>query len=298
MPRPFSPFAKAALLLALAGLCWSGTHVLGRAMAGHVPPFGTSFVRWAVPILILLPFVWGHLRRDWPLIRRHFLLLFALGLPGGPVFAGLQYVGLQYTTALNASIMNSLSPVLVAGAGALLFRDRVAPLQVAGIAISLAGVLLVVARADLEVLRTLALNSGDLILLVNQASWAIYSCCLRQKPAIHWLTFLFLICVFSSIGVAPFWLWEMAEGYHFQPTLLTAGALVYMAIFPGMVAFACFNRGTELIGATRAAPFTHLIPVFSAVLAVLFLGEHIALYHLAGFATILAGIWLAARGRG
>jgi drug/metabolite transporter (DMT)-like permease len=288
---------KAYLLLAFAGLCWSGTHIVGRAMAGHVPPMGATFVRWAVPILILLPFAWEHLKRDWPLIKKHWLILTCLGLPGGPVFAALQYSGLQYTTALNASIMNSVSPVLVAAFGAILFRDRLGPLQALGVATSLTGVLTVVSRGNLEVVRTLALNYGDLLLLLNQTSWAVYTTCLRLKPQIHWLSFLFIICVLSTIGTIPLWAQEIQSGYVFKADWMTFGALAYMAIFSGMVAFACFNVGTELVGANRASPFTHLIPLYSAVLSMVFLGEHLQLFHVAGFLTIIAGVWLAARGK-
>lgn len=298
MPRFLTTSGKAYLLLALTGLCWSGTHVVGRAMAGHVPPMGATFIRWSVPILILLPFAWPHLKRDWALIKRHWLILTCFGLPGGPVFAALQYSGLQYTTALNASIMNSVSPVLVAAFGAILFRDRLRPLQALGVTISLTGVLTLISRGNLEILRTLALNYGDVLLLINQASWAVYTTCLRLKPSIHWLSFLFIICLMSTIGIVPLWIHEMNSGYVFQATWLTFGSLAFMAIFSGMVAFACFNVGTELIGANRASPFTHLIPLYSAVLSLAFLDEHLQLFHVAGFFTILAGVWLAARGKG
>ncbi len=285
----------AIVLLALAGLCWSGTHVIGRAMADHVPPFGATFVRWFVPVLILLPFAEPYLRRDWSLIKRHWLILLLLGLPGGPVFSGLQFIGLQYTTATNASLMNSVSPVLIAAMGVLIFRDRISALLALGIATSLAGVVVVVMRGDLAVLLGLSLNKGDLILIANQACWALYSACLRLKPAIHWLSFLFLICLFSAIGVIPFRLWEIQQGHVFHADWLTAGALAYMAIFPGMVAFACYNVGIERIGANRAGAFTHLIPIYSATLAMIFLGEVLQLYHVAGFVLILAGVTLAAR---
>jgi len=138
------------------------------------------------------------------------------------------------------------------------------------------------------------LNFGDVLLLINQSAWAVYSTCLRVKPNIHWLSFLFLICLFSTIGVLPLWAWEIHSGFVLQPTLLTFASLAYMAIFSGMVAFACFNLGTEKIGANRAAPFTHLIPLYSAVLAYIFLGERLAPYHIIGFAAIIAGVWLAA----
>src|SRR6185295_14734911 len=111
-----SSSSTAYLLVALAALCWSGNHILGRAIAGHVPPFAISTVRWVVPALILWPFAHRHLRQDWPVIRRHWSVFLFLALTGGTVFGALQYIGLQYTTAINVSVLNSLAPVLIVAA--------------------------------------------------------------------------------------------------------------------------------------------------------------------------------------
>jgi drug/metabolite transporter (DMT)-like permease len=290
-----SLFANPYFLLALAGLCWSGNHVLGRAIAGHVPPFGVSTLRWLLGAVALAPFALPHLRRDWSEIRRHWRIVLFLGLSGGAVFSALQYVGLQYTTALNVSVMNSLAPVLIVGAGALLFGDRVALAQLAGIATSLLGVLVIVTRADLHLLAALGFNWGDVIILFNMGVIAVYSTCLRRRPAIHWLSFLFLLSAISTVGTAPLFLWEHLAGFRFQATWLTLGAVLYVSIFPSIVAFAAYNRGIELIGANRAGAFMHLIPLYSAVLATIFLGEHPMAYHALGLVLILAGVWLAAR---
>jgi drug/metabolite transporter (DMT)-like permease len=285
------------LLLGFASLCWSGNHVVGRAIAGHVPPIGVSMARWLIPALIIWPFASPHLRRDWPLIKPHWRLMLWLGLTGGALFSALQYVGLQYTTALNVSVLNSLTPVFIVMAGALLFRDRIEPIQVIGIATSLIGVLAIVARGSMETLWQLAFNWGDLIIIFNMAVFAVYSGYLRLRPQIHWLSFIFVLATISVIATLPFVLWEMWSGYVFQPTVLTAFAILYVATFPSLLAFAAWNRGVETIGANRAGPFLHLIPIFSALLASTLLGEWLAPYHLIGFLLILVGVWLASNDR-
>lgn len=285
----------AYLLVAVSALCWSGNHILGRAIAGHVPPFAISTIRWLLPALILWPFARPHLKRDWPAIRQHWKLILFLGLIGGALFGALQYVGLQYTTAINVSVLNSLAPVLIGAAGVALFGDRLTRAQMLGISVSLAGVLVIISKASLTTLGSLGFNWGDLIILFNMGMWAVYSACLRLRPALHWLSFTFMLAVISGLATLPFWVIEHASGLVLQPTLLTVGALAYVSVFPSLVAYACWNRGVELIGANRAGVFLHLVPLYSAGLAGLLLGESLMLYHIAGFLLILGGVWLAAR---
>lgn len=282
-------------MVAIAALCWSGNHILGRAIAGHVPPFAISTIRWLLPALILWPFARPYLARDWPAIRQSWKLILFLGIIGGALFGALQYVGLQYTTAINVSVLNSLAPVLIGAAGVALFGDRLTGRQMLGIAVSLAGVLVIISKASLAALGNFGFNWGDLIILFNMAMWAVYSACLRLRPSLHWLSFTFAIAVISGVATLPFWVLEHAGGHTLQPTMLTAGALAYVSIFPSLVAYACWNRGVELIGANRAGVFLHLVPLCSAVLAGLLLGESLMPYHVAGFLLILGGVWLAAR---
>ena len=285
-------------LLALAALTWSGNHVVGRAIAGHVPPFALSTLRWAIPIPVLWVLARPHLATDWPAIRRGWKALLALGLGGGSLFSAMQYVGLQYTTALNVSVLNSLAPVMIVGAGAALFRERLSVRQLAGIGLSLAGVLVIVSKADAGVLATLQFDLGDGIILFNMATWAVYSACLRLAPRIHWLSFAFVLAVISAVGTVPAMAWEHASGYQLQATWATALSVLYVAIFPSVVGYAAWNRGVAMIGASRAGSFLYIIPLYSAVLASTFLGEQLMLFHIAGFAAIVAGVTLAARRAG
>lgn len=287
--------ANPYLLLATASLCWSGNHVIGRAIAGHVPPMSISAARWLLPVLVLWLLARPHLAADWPVMRRHWRMVLFLSVTGGAMFSAGQYLALQHTTALNTSVLNSLAPVLIIAAGAALFGERLALAQAAGIATSLAGVVVIVSRGDLGILTTLDFNRGDVILIGNMCLWAIYSVYLRRRPQVHWMSFTFLFALVSGLVTLPFAIVEQAGGFRFQATLLTFGAVIYVAIFPSVVAFIAWVRGVEAIGSSRASPFLHLVPLFSALLASVFLGERLEFFHVAGFGLILAGVFAAAR---
>ncbi len=289
-------FNNAYLLLSAMGLFWAGNQVLGRAAAGHIPPIALAFLRWTFATAIVLPFAMPHLRRDWPVVRETWPLLAFLGVTGGGAFNTLQYIGLNYTTALNSLVLNSTAPVLIAIACVFLFNDRLTVRQVIGILISMAGVLVVVSRGELGVLLTLSLNRGDLLILLGMVTTAIYTAYLRLRPRIEWITFLFWMFLASALFNLPLVLIEMfVFGKIIQPTLFTFLTVGYVSIFPSILAYLFFARGVELIGGVRAGIFMHLIPLYGALLAIWLLGEPLALFHVVGFALILAGVALTSR---
>jgi drug/metabolite transporter (DMT)-like permease len=288
-------FGNAFLVLALASLCWSGNHIMGRAIAGHVPPVAIATLRWLLAAAVLWPFVRHQVARDWPLVREKPGIIVLLALIGGALFGTLQFVGLQYTSALNVSVMNSLTPVLIVLASAVMFGDRIGRLQAVGIGVSLLGVFVIITRLDPAVVSALAFNRGDLIILLNQGLWAVYAVCLRLRPPIHWMSFMFWFSLISGVSMLPFFALEATTGYVLQPTLLTFAAIAFVTLFSTIGGFALWTRGVELIGPNRAGVFLHLIPVYSALLAGALLGEPLMAYHVLGFALILAGVWLAAR---
>ncbi|MGB8998596.1 MAG: DMT family transporter [Pseudolabrys sp.] len=282
------------LLLALAALFWSGNHIVGRAIGGEVPPIGISTVRWLLPTVALGFFAYPHIRRDWPVIRAHWGILLWLGIVGGALFTAGQYIGLQYTTALNVSVLNSLVPVLIILTGGIIFRDRVTTYQFGGILMSSVGVLVIIARGQLSNLQHLQFNWGDIIILFNMMVFAVYAVYLRKRPPMHWLSFIFVFGALSTLATLPFMIWEMAAGITFKPTWLTVFAIVYVSIFPSVLAFAAWNRGVQLIGANRSGPFVHLVPIYTAILGSALLGEHLSAFHVFGFALIITGVWIAA----
>lgn len=285
------------LVLAFASLCWSGNHIVGRAIVGHFPPLTISTIRWFIPAIILWIAGRSRIEQDWPLIRRHWVVMLWLGATGGILFSALQYVGLQYTSAVNVSILNSLVPVLIIAAGALLFRDRILSRQLLGIATSLVGVLIIVTRGNLDALLQLSFNHGDVIIIVNMIVFAIYAVYLRLRPKIHWMSFLFVLAVVSAVGTMPFAIFEVASGQVPELNVGTISAALYVSIFPSLVAFTAWNYGVEQIGANRSGPFLHLVPLYTALLASIFLGENLMAFHALGLLMILVGVWIAARGR-
>ncbi len=283
------------ILLSLTALFWAGNAVVGRAVAGEFPPMALAQLRWLFAFAILLPFAWRHVRRDWPMIRRANTSLMVLGLTGLAAFNGLQYTALNYTTALNSVLLQPVMPLLIAACAFALYRDRLNLAQIAGIAVSLAGVVAIVSRGDVSTLTSFSLNIGDVMLLVAFVVYALYSALLKRRPAIHWLSLLAVTFAWGAIMLVPAFAIEWASGARPAPTLFSLLALAYVVLFPSLLAFICFNRGVELIGPNRAGPFFHLVPLFGTIMAIVFLGEKLAVFHLAGAALIFGGIVLASR---
>ncbi len=192
-------------------------------------------------------------------------------------------------------VVGSVAPAFIVAASWLLFRERLAPLQLCGVLVSLSGVLAIVSRLDLGRLAGLSFNGGDLIIIANMAFWGVYAACLRVRPSVHATTFMLSMAVLSALGNLPFAAGEFAFGYRLQATWLTVTTTLYAAFITTLLAYVAWNRGVDIVGAPRASAFLHTIPLFSALLATTLLGETIEAYHVLGFALILGGVTLAAR---
>lgn len=284
------------LLLVLAALFWSGNFIIGRAVNTIASPFFLAFWRWALALALLLPFAWPHLRRDWPLLRRHPWRLLMLSWLGLASFSVLTYQGLRSTGAINGLLLQSVIPLAILLCGFLLFGERTRPRQLAGIACSVAGVVAIAGHGSIEDLRQLRLHPGDLWVLGAVLSYAVYSSCLRLRPRLHPLSFLAASIALSLLVLLPGYAVESWAAGHPAPGAAGVGAIAYLALFPSLLSYLFFNRGVELIGAARAGQFIHLMPLFGSVLAVLFLGERLQLFHLAGLALIGGGLLLAMAG--
>jgi drug/metabolite transporter (DMT)-like permease len=283
------------LLLSLAALFWSGNFIVGRAIHDAVPPIALAFWRWTAGFAILLPFAWTHLRRDVAVLLRHRWSLVALSMLGITAYNALIYVGLRSTTAINALLMQSIIPVLIPLCAFAVFRERPLATQLLGVAVSKLGIVVIVAQGSLQLLRALHLNSGDIWVLVAVAAYALYSVLLRKRPPVHPLSFLAASIAVGAILLLPAYLWETVAVGPFRPTTHALLAIAYLAVFPSVLAYLCFNRGVELLGSSRAGLFIHLMPVFGSFLAVAFLGETLHPFHIAGMLCIAAGICIALR---
>lgn len=290
-------YANAYLLLALTALFWAGNFVLGRGVHDHVPPIALAWARWSLAALIILPFALPYMKRDWQVIRANLPILLFFGVIGVGAFNTLSYTGLNYTTALNALVLQSSGPIMIVLVSFAIFGDGISPRQAIGITLSLTGVLVMVARGDVSVLAGFELNRGDLLLLLALALWGLYTAFLRKRPEIHWLSFACTTFFIGALVNTPFYVWEHLTLRQLQFDTQTLAAIAYVSVFPSVLAYICFNRGVELIGANRAGVCLHLVPLFGAILAIALLGEQPKPYHFAGVALILAGVTLAARAR-
>ena len=296
--RSLSWHASPYLLLSLTAFFWSLNWVIGRAIVGHVSPFALTFARWLVAVTVMMPFAWPQIRAHRETIRRNWKTIVWLGAWGTGLHNCFAYLGLHYTTATNGVILNSSIPVMIIILGWAIYRDTITRVQALGVAISIAGILAIISRGELSVLAQLQLNKGDLIVLAGMIFWAAYTVFLRMKP--DDLPGLAMLACCGMVGVMlllPLFLAEMLffDG-HVEFTFATVAAMLYVGIFPSFVGYVFWNRGVAEVGSNVAGIFVHLMPVFGAFLAWMFLGEHIQLYHIVGIALILAGITLTTRG--
>ena len=277
----------------LTNLFWAGNIVVGRAVAGHVPPITLAYLRWTFAFLVALGVAWPHLRRDWPTLLRHWPMVLVLAATGIATYNTMGYIGLQYTSALNALLLQSAMPVFVLICDFALFDARPGLWQILGVLLSLLGVLAIISKLSLTALSHISLNVGDFWILGAVVVYAFYTPLLRRRPLVHPLSLLVTMMGLGSLMILPFCLAEVARGAAIQGGLPSYAAIAYASVLPSFVAYLFFNRGVELIGPARAGQSAHLMPVLGAILAVLFLGERFHLYHVVGIALIGAGILLA-----
>jgi drug/metabolite transporter (DMT)-like permease len=283
------------LLLSITALCWAGNAIVGRLAAGHIPPVTLSFLRWSIAFLIILPFAWKHLVRDWNAIRGRLGLMILISVTGIGAFNTLQYWALEYTQALNTLLLQSAGPLVVAVWSLILLGVRLTPAQAAGVAVSLTGVLVILLHGDLTTLSSIEFNKGDIIFTVAMVVFGLYSVLTLKRPKIHGLSFAAFTFGCGAACLIPLLIWELSTRPVMQINTANLLSLFYVAVFPSTLAYLCFNRGVQLIGANRAAPFFHVVPVFGSVMAMVFLGERPQLFHVVGFALVLSGVFVASR---
>ena len=288
------PRLSAFLLLALANLLWSGNWIAGRALRDSFDPISLNFWRWTIATLAMAPFALPALRGKGALLRRHAGILLILAFTGIAVFQSLVYLGLRSTTAVNAVLINSSIPLFILLCSWVIERERASPRQIAGMLLSLAGILVILSRGSPGALLELEVHAGDAWILLAMPVWGIYSVLLKRRPAeLGGLPFLFVISLAGVVMLLPFTFLAAAQRPLEFPSAHEALGVLYMGLMASVVAFICWNRGVAAVGANAAGFTVHLLPAFGTLLAIAFLGETFAPFHAAGIATILAGVLLA-----
>jgi drug/metabolite transporter (DMT)-like permease len=283
------------ILLSITALCWAGNAIVGRLAAGQIPPVTLSFLRWSLAFLIILPMAWKHLKHDWPTIRASLGLMIFISVTGIAAFNTLQYWALEHTTALNTLLLQSAVPLFVAVWSLFLLGVRLTLAQAIGVALSLTGVLVILLHGDLTALAGIAFNKGDLIFTVALVIFGLYSVLTLKRPKIHSLSFVGFTFGCGAACLIPLLVVELLSRPVMQLNTANLLSTFYVAVFPSTVAYLCFNRGVQLIGANRAAPFFHVVPLFGSAMAIVFLGERPQLFHVIGFVLVLTGVFVASR---
>jgi drug/metabolite transporter (DMT)-like permease len=287
MPR--NPY----LLLILTTFFWAGNAVAGKLAIDHISPMVLSLGRWVLAFAVLAPFGWRNLAGDWPLIRKNWMMLAAIGFCGFTIYNVGLYMALLYTTAINASVEQAGMPMLIFLFNYLLFRIAVVPLQLVGAGISILGILLTASHGEPARLLALEVNRGDALILMALAAYSLYTVTLRFRPAIHWRSLMLVFFAAGALTTLPLTALEVAADAHTFPDTRGWAILAYVVVFPSIVSQVFYLKAVEAIGANRAGLFFNLIPIFGSLLSILLLGERFHLYHAVALMLVFGGIALA-----
>jgi drug/metabolite transporter (DMT)-like permease len=283
------------LLLALTALIWAGHSIVGRLAVGQIAPMTLTCARWALALGPILFAARGTLKRDFEILRPHWLYVASMGGLGFTAFNSLFYVAAHYTGALNMSIIQGAVPALVLIGTRAVFGVRVTGLQVLGTCATMLGVTAIASQGDWARLASLAFNFGDVLILIACVLYAGYTVGLRARPAVSGLGFLAAMAFAALITSIPLFLLEIARGEFIWPTGTGLALLAYAALGPAFLAQVLYMRGVQLIGPGRAGVFVNLVPLFGALMAVVLLGETLAAYHVVALALVVGGIAIAQR---
>lgn len=283
------------LLLVLCVLFWSANFVIGRFVAGEIEPLELAFFRWFGVFLMTLPFLVLHVKRLWVTLKAHLGILLVLSFLGIASFNTLLYVGLQYTTATNALLINSSIPILILFFSFAILKKKITPLQALGIVLSTFGVVFLVLKGEWQTLLVLDFNRGDFWVIGSSLCWALYSVLVKFRPQ-HISSFEFFVTI-VALGVMMLLPFYMAQGYTLEREWSVIkhyyGVIAYVVLFTSILSYYLWHKGIAHLGADKTGQFTHLMPVFGSFLAYVFLGESLAWYHFGGIVFIAVGIYLS-----
>ena len=285
----------AYLILILTTIFWSGNFIVGKAASMYqIPPFSLNFYRWFFAGLILLPFTYQELIKKKKYIINNLGFFIVLGITSITIFNSIVYYSLYYTQVISGILMISTIPVWIIFISSILKIEKTNIYQIIGVILSLTGVIFIITKADLNLIKNLDFNKGDLSMVIAMFSWAIYSALLKSKKyEISQVSLLEVVIICGLFFLIPIYFIEMNMG-----NLIILGKpfyliLAYVVIFPGLASFFFWIKGISIIGANRAGIFLHLMPIMGAIMAMLIFEERFMFYHILGAIFIIAGITLS-----
>ena len=286
---------KAYIMLVCATLFWAGNFMVGKlAFLENIPPMTLVFFRWSLVWIILLPFTYKEVLKNRDIILNNLPLLFFLALTSVGLFNSFTYLALIYTQVINASLFNTAIPATIILLCFLLKIEKTNKFQILGLIISVLGILAIITKLDLNLIRSLNFNKGDLIMIGGVITWGLYSSFLKKKKfTLPLLTLVHVLCTFGLIFILPQFLYELSQGLTVQVNTNLFYTLIYLALFPSIGSYYCWAGAVAIIGANRAGIFLSLIPFFSTIMAITFFNEQFQFFHLIGALLIIIGLYLS-----
>ena len=284
-------------LLVFATFCWSGNFIVGKfAHLFEVPPLTLNFFRWVSVWLILIPFTYKEIYNNSSYIKKNLIVIGFMGIITISTFNSVVYFALNYTQVINAVLVLSAIPAATIVISALMNVDKTNKYQLIGLMLSVIGICAIISNADIKKIINLSFNKGDLWMLVCVITWALYSTLLKKnKFKFSQFTLIQLMVSVGIIFLIPQFFYERSIGLELNLNKSFVVILLYVVIFPALAAYYCWQKGIEIVGPNRATMFIQLMPLLSAVLAIIIFKEKFEMYHFIGAAFILTGIYLSNR---
>ena len=285
----------AYLLLVLASLFWSGNFIVGKfATLFEIPPLTLNVFRWISVWIILIPFTYKEIYKNYTYIRKNFLVISFMGVITISTFNSVVYFALNYTQVINAVLVLAVIPAVTIILSSLMKIEKTNFFQILGLILSIIGVGSIISNGDIQRIASLSFNKGDLWMLICVFTWALYSTLLKK----HKFKFsqFSLIQLMVSVGVLfliPQYFYEQSIGLEVNFNKAFFLILFYVVVFPAIAAYYCWQKGIEIIGPNRATMFIQLMPLFSAVMAIIIFKEKFELYHFVGATFIVSGIYFS-----
>jgi drug/metabolite transporter (DMT)-like permease len=289
---------RSYLFLILAVIMFSGNFIVGKIITDTIPPFTLSLLRSFIAFLIMIPIGFKEWKTYRPLWRQEWKPLFGLSLTGIVLFTSLIYTSVNYTTTINASIVEATTPVFAIILGYFFLKERFNYLQITGTVLSLFGVIWIITKGSFEVFLSLSFNIGDIIMLIAVLSWAVYSLFVKRHNA-KFPTYggLLVMLFIATLILLPLAALEWINGIDIQWKLSLLFGLLYVGIFPSILALIFWNKAVAVIGPSRASVFLNFVPVFTTTGAVLFLNEALEWLQIMGGIFVLFGVYLTTKTR-
>ena len=285
----------AYIFLLLTVTFWAGNFIVGKfASLYEVPPFSLNFYRWFFAWLILAPFTIPEIIKKKEYITQNYKLFIVLGVTSITIFNSIVYYSLNFTQVISGVLMISTIPVMIMFFSSILKIEKTNVFQIIGVILSFLGVTIIITKANFQILKNLNFNKGDITMVVAMFSWALYSTLLkRQKYELSQISLLQVVISFGLIFLIPVYFIEYQVGFRINLDIPFILILSYVVLLPGLASFILWIKGISMIGANRSGVFLHLMPIISAIMAMIFFNEKFMFYHILGACFIIIGILLS-----